>query len=136
MVHAGTNYLAVLVAAIVGFGVGAVWYGILGKQWMKVVGLDEDPARRRDPMPFVIAGVADLVMAFVLAGAIGHLGPGQVTVFNGVVSAAILWTGMVATTVAVNNAFAQRPWRLTVIDAGHWLAVLVAMGIVIGVFGE
>ncbi|MEZ5840368.1 MAG: DUF1761 domain-containing protein [Hyphomicrobiales bacterium] len=137
MDHAGTNYLAVLVAAFAGFAVGALWYGVLGRQWMRAAGLAEVDlkGRGRDPVPFVVAGIADLVMAFVLAGAIGHLGQGQVTPFNGVVSGAILWAGMVATTIAVNNAFAMRRPMLTVIDAGHWLAVLVTMGLVIGLFG-
>ncbi len=47
-------------------------------------------------------------MAWVLAGLIGHLGPGQVTVQNGIVSGAFIWLGFVATTIAVNNAFGRR----------------------------
>ena len=35
----------------------------------------------------------------------------------------------------VNNAFGGRRYVLTVIDAGHWLAVLVLMGVVIGWMG-
>ena len=31
--------------------------------------------------------------------------------------------------------FSMRKAMLTVIDSGHWLAVLVAMGIVLGLFG-
>src|SRR5262249_6234175 len=86
-------------------------------------------------VPFVLAFVADLVMAWILAGVLGHLGPGQVTVRNGVISAAFLWFGFILTTMAVNNAFAGRKYTLTAIDAGHWLAVLVAMGAIIGGFG-
>ena len=47
-------------------------------------------------------------MAWVLAGGIGHLGPGQVTLKNGVISALFMWVGFVITTLAVNNAFGQR----------------------------
>ena len=59
----------------------------------------------------------------------------RVTIWNGIVSAAFVWLGFVATTIAVNNMFSFRRPKLSVIDGGHWLAVLLAMGIVIGAFG-
>ena len=39
------------------------------------------------------------------------------------------------TTMLVNNAFGGRSYVLTAIDAGHWLVVLVLMGVVIGWMG-
>ena len=76
--------------------------------------------------------VCELVMAWVLAGVIGHLGTGQVTLCNGVVSGFFLWLGFLATTIAVNQRYEGFGWDLTVIDAGHWLGVAVIMGGVIG----
>jgi len=38
MAFAGMNYLAVFVAALAGFGVGAVWYGVFGKAWLDALG--------------------------------------------------------------------------------------------------
>ena len=66
---------------------------------------------------------------------IGHLGPGQVTLKNGVISAGFVWLGFVATTITVGNAFSGHKFMLTVIDGGHWLVVLVVMGAIIGVWG-
>ena len=74
-------------------------------------------------------------MAWVLAGTLGHLGPGQVTLKNGIISALFVWVGFVATTVAVNNAFGGRKPMLTVIDGIHWLGVLVIQGAIIGAMG-
>ena len=74
-------------------------------------------------------------MAWVLAGLLSHLGPGQTTVWNGIVSAAFVWLGFVATTIAVNNMFSYRKPKLSVIDSGHWLVVLIVMGAIIGAFG-
>jgi hypothetical protein len=74
-------------------------------------------------------------MAWVLAGMVGHLGVGQVTVKNGMVSAAFAWVGFVATTLTINYAFGGRRPMLTVIDGAHWLGVLLIEGAVIGVFG-
>ena len=72
-------------------------------------------------------------MAWMLAGVIGHLG--AVTVQNGVISAAFLWFGFVFTTLVVNNTFGMRSAKLIAIDGGHWLAVLLLMGAIIGAWG-
>ena len=42
MNFAGMNYLAILVAAIVAFVIGAIYYGSLSKPWMKAARLDPD----------------------------------------------------------------------------------------------
>jgi len=72
-------------------------------------------------------------MALMLAGIIGHLGVPNVA--NGVISGALVWLGFVITTIAVNNAFQHKKPMLTVIDGGHWLAVLAVQGLVLGLFG-
>lgn len=141
MAFAGMNYLAIVIAGIAGWIVGAIWYGILGKQWVAALGEATATAMRRPPgtisfyLPFLISFVASLVMAYFLAGVIGHLGPGQVTVRNGIISAVFIWVGFVFTTMLVNNSFTRRSPRLLLIDGGHWLAGLVAEGAVIGAFG-
>jgi hypothetical protein len=140
MTFAGINYLAVFIAALAGFGFGAVYYMLLAQPWMDAVGWSADEqARHRkgelnpSRLPFAIAIVANLVMAWVLAGLIAHMGP--VTIRSGIVSAAFVWFGFVATTLAVNYAFAGRKPMLTMIDGGHWLGVVLIMGAVIGAFG-
>ena len=86
--------------------------------------------------PLVIAAfVAELIMAWVLAGVIGHLGLGQVTFWNGIISGAFLWLGFMATTVVVNQRYQGFGWTLSVIDAGHWLGVALIMGGIIGLSG-
>ena len=42
MTFVGMNYLAVVVAALAGFGVGAVWYTAFGKAWLGALGKTED----------------------------------------------------------------------------------------------
>lgn len=136
MAFAGLNYLAIVVAAVAGWLVGAVWYGVLFcKPWQAANNIVPDKTRAVSPLPFILVFVAQLVMAWVLAGVLGHLGPGQVTIKNGVISAAFLWLGFVITTMAANNTFAGRKPMLLLIDGGHWLVVLAVMGAVIGAFG-
>ena len=132
MVFAGINYLALLIAAVAGFAWGAAYYMTLSKQWLAAVGRTEP---NRSPTPFIISFAALIVMAWVLAGSIGHLGMGQVTVKNGIISGLFMWAGFVATTVFVNNAYPGRKVMLSVIDSIHWLGVLVIQSAVIGAMG-
>jgi hypothetical protein len=144
MSFAGINHLAIVIAAVVAWLAGAAWYGALAKPWVAAQGatMEEFAARhaaakgtRAAYAPYILSFIAELIMAWVLAGVIGHLGLGQVTIRNGVISGLFAWIGFVVTTMAVNNAFGARKPMLTVIDAGHWLVVLLIMGAVIGAMG-
>jgi hypothetical protein len=84
-------------------------------------------------LPFIYAFAAELVMAWTLAGLLGHIGP--LSLRTGVISAAFCWLGFVMATMLVNNSFARRNWRLIWIDGGHWLLVLLLMGAIIGGMG-
>jgi hypothetical protein len=132
MVFAGIDYLAVAIATFVGFAVSLAWYRVFALQWAAALGKTGTDTEPR-PRPFLMALAGQLLMAYMLAGAIGHLG--AVTLHNGVVTAAFIWLGFVATTIAINHGLQGRSLSLTLIDAGHWLAVLVLMGGVIGMFG-
>ncbi|WP_328804127.1 DUF1761 domain-containing protein [Roseibium aggregatum] len=127
------NLLGVFIAAVVAFVFGALWYGVLGKAWMKAAGLTKDDVRP-DPKTFMTAFICQLVMAFVLAGVIFHTG--ETTLKTGLISAVLIWLGFVVTTQIVNHRFQGAPWSLTVIDGGHWLGVLLIQGAVIGLFGQ
>ncbi len=128
------NYLAVLVATIAGFATGAVWYNVLAKAWVRAVGLTPaDMDGKASPLPFIVGLIANAVMAWVLAIIITPLAGGRVAGAIGV--GALAWLGFVATTISTNNAFGKKPWSLTLIDSGHWLAVLMVQGFVIGLFG-
>lgn len=136
MAFAGMNYLAVVVAALAGFGVGAVWYTVFGKAWLRALGKSEEDIKcdgRAQPLPFIIALVADLVMAIMLAGLMGHLG--GISVKHGLISALFVWVGFVITTMGVNHTFSGASPKLTLIDGAHWLVVLLVMGAIIGGIG-
>lgn len=136
MQFAGMSYLGVLFAAIAGFAFGAAYYTALGNSWMAALGKTKDEIEReKSPLPFIIAAIAQLVIAFVLAGTVGHLGDGMVTVRNGVITGLFVWTGFIATTISVNYAFQGAKLKLAVIDAGHWLGVVIIQGLIIGWVG-
>jgi hypothetical protein len=138
MAFAGINYLAVLLAAAAAWVLGAVWYMALAKPWMAAVGtsrekIDASKTRPGASLPFVFAFAACVIMAWVLAGIVGHLG--QVTMRSGVISGLFCWAGFVITTMLVNNSFAMRSRMLLLIDGGYWLVALALMGAIIGAIG-
>src|SRR5471030_1454541 len=100
MVFGGISYIAILVAAVAAWLAGAAWYMTLCKTWQAAIGMT--PAQmeegRKQPgayLPFLYAFVCDLIIAWMLAGVLAHLGAGQVTLRNGVITGAFLWFGFV-----------------------------------------
>jgi hypothetical protein len=127
------NYLAVVAAAVAGFLVGWGWYAVLGNAWKEGLGRKKEECETMPVRPLIIAGVACLLMAWMLAGLMSHLS--DVTIRGGIISAIFVWAGFVLTTTATNQAFEGMRPVVTVIDVGHWLAVLLVMGAIIGAFG-
>ncbi|WP_421980410.1 DUF1761 domain-containing protein [Roseibium sp.] len=133
MMFDGINLLAVAVAGVASFIFGSIWYGVLGKAWMAAAGLTEEQTKP-DPVTLGLTFVCQLVMAFVFAGVIYHTG--QTSIRAGLISALMIWVGIVMTTQIINHRFQGKPWSLTLIDGGHWLGVLIVQGVVIGWFGS
>ncbi len=135
----GVNYWAILLAAVASFMFGGAYYGALSKPWMQAVGKSEAEIKSGTPTPvlFGITLVAELIMAWVLAGLMLHLAKAGVVanVRNGLLTAAFCWLGFVATSLMVNNGYQGARRMLTLIDGGHWLGVLLIQGLVIGWIG-
>ena len=133
------NYYAVLTAAVASFLFGGVWYNVLSKQWLEAVGRPpESIGKERGSVGlYLLTFVAQLIMAWMLAGVLLHLARGGLapSLRTGVITGAFLWFGFVLTTMAVNYGFHAAKTMLTLIDGAHWLGVLVIQGAVLGVWG-
>lgn len=131
MIFHGMNYLAVILAAIAGMMAGAAWYGALAKPWMKAVGMTEEP--QQSPKIYIVALISQLLIAYILAGLIGHIG--TYTIWGGVLSALFCWAGFTLAPMMTNHRFQGNGWDLTAIDAGYWLVVFALHGAIIGWMG-
>lgn len=133
--------LPIVFSAIAAWIFGAIYYGALGRKWIEAQGKTIEQCKAENAgkstavkaTPFVLSFIAEIMMAAALSGIMFHIG--IYTVVAGVFSGFMCWLGFVLTTVAVNNAYAFRKVTLTVIDAGHWLGVLVIIGAILGWFG-
>ena len=136
MQFAGVNYLAVVAAAAGGFFFGFVYYMSLGRYWMAATGKSEESLKEGGmARPMIITAIAQLVMAFMLGGLLGHLGAEQMNVTGGLITGALVWIGFAVTATAVNYAWQRAKPMLTIIDGGHWLGVLLIEGAILGAIG-
>lgn len=138
MQFAGLNGYAVVLAAVLAFMFGWLWYGMLfSDAWLAAVGKSRGEVKEEapSPTPFIISFIGLIIMGLVLAVFLGYLGPGQVTAGNGVLAGTLAWLGFVITTMTINNVFRSAKLALTLIDGGHWLGVLLLQGAVIGWVG-
>jgi Protein of unknown function (DUF1761) len=126
-------YLSVFVAAVVAWVFGAIWYTALGGAWAAGHGIIREKPEMPPISTMALSFVCLFVMATMLYGVVFHIG--DVSVERAVFSAVMLWIGFVATTITVNYRFPGKPWTLVLIDAGHWLGVMLIMAVVIGLFG-
>lgn len=133
------SYPMILLAAVASFLFGAVWYGGFSRRWLAALGKSDAELKASAGFagPMIVTFIAQVLMAWVLTGILAHLLKGGVAVSarNGMLSAGILWFGFVATTLASNHSFQGARRMLTLIDAGHWLGVLLIQGAIIGGWG-
>ncbi len=125
------SWIAVIVAAVVKFAIGAVWYtALFGKPWRKLQGVPEG-ADMSGLVPAMVAGfVADLVMAYVLARFVVHYAP--TSLGEGVVVGVMAWIGFVATVTVGQVFYERRSWQVWAISNGYLLLGLAVMGAILG----
>ncbi|MFC4218392.1 DUF1761 domain-containing protein [Pseudophaeobacter arcticus] len=128
--------LNVLAATLAGFALGAVYYGILAEPWMVAAGIkrgtDGKPESSQTPAIFALSFCLQLIVAgmmrhvFALSG-ISSAGSGLV---------AGLGVGLFFITpwIALNNLYAGRPVKLTLIDGGYATLACAAIGLVLSLF--
>lgn len=67
--------LMVIVAAVVNFFLGGVWYSFFKKKWMTAWDLDETAVNRKDPAPYLIAFIGSLWASYGLFLTLKHIQP-------------------------------------------------------------
>lgn len=134
MTHFAVNWLAVILASVASFAIGAVWYMALSKQWLAAIGKSRDDIDSKDVMPFIWSFIVLLVIAYFIA----LLTPavmGTMNIYNAMLLGGHMWLGFILTSMILNHRYEGRPWSLTIINGGYLLAVVLVDGLVIGLFG-
>jgi len=127
------RHLAVWIASIVFFVLGAIWYSVMAARWVAAIGKTMDQLSREQgtsPLPYVVGFVAILVMCYTLAWLIQRL---QAATFaGGMVLGAAIGVGFVAANLALNYGFEWRSVSLWLINAVYATVGLGIAGAIIG----
>ena len=127
------NHIAVWVAGIVHFLLGAAWYMTLGKVWMAGIGKTEAQLVAENggsPAPYIIGIIAALAVAYGLAWLLPKLEAQSVAA--GAKAGIILALAFIGSTMAMNYGFEVRPLSLWLINAGYMTIGMAVMGGIIG----
>ncbi|MDZ4341375.1 MAG: DUF1761 domain-containing protein [Candidatus Binatia bacterium] len=128
------NLVGVLLAGIIGMGVGALWYGpLFGKQWIKLMGFSKESMEKAKEKgmikSYALSFVGQLVTAYALAALVAF----SAQYFGGFSYSLVFWVWLGFTVpLLLNNVLWEgKPWMLFALNAGHSLVQLMAMGVVI-----
>ena len=111
--------VAVVVAALLHFFLGAVWFTIFKQPWLAGTGKTMEQLLGSGMptwMPYVVTFIANLVMAYVLGWLILASGTSGVT--GGIQIAALAWLGFVASAFATEYVFEARSLSFYAINTG------------------
>ena len=128
------NYLAVLVAGVVIFMLGGLWYSpvMFAKRWVALQGktMEEMSAAGGSmPVMYVQAFVCGLITAWVMDIVIGFLPLLDVT--RALKLAAICWLGFAAATSYGTALFSGKPKALWMIDTFYNLVSFLAAAVIL-----
>mgnify|MGYP001267644481 CR=1 FL=1 len=130
------DYLAVIITAVIGFGIGAIWYGVLSRQWVAASGVPTDerggPKGGANPVTYAGAYLCILLVAGMMRHAFAMSGiatPGM-----GLLAGLGIGLFFIAPWITLNVLFAQRPKSLAVIDGGYAALACTVMGGVLTLF--
>ena len=126
----GMNWLAIMLAAVMGFVVGGVWYGpIMGQRWLVATGLSEaDIESANMPLVYGCAFALSVVGSAMLGWLYGAFP--NLELLGKVGFAAAMALGFILPALGTNYLFARKSGQLFAIDATYWLLFYLALGIV------
>jgi len=124
------NWLAVVLGTIVFFFVGAVWYSALfGKLWQRELGMSDEQLKAGLNMPLIMGTC--FVLEFIVVLTLGHLfaflqPPDHVKMMM----ATGFGLAIMSPAIGINYLYQRKSLKLFLIDAGHFVVGMAAVGLV------
>lgn len=131
------KYLAVLVAAILHWILGGVWYGVLfANKFIQLIGWDQAKLQQMQNQSsgkeLGIAFIMSLVLCYILAHFIQYTR--ATTATGGAQTAFWLWLGFIVTTNIATVLFEERPMGLFLINISYQFVGCVIAGMILAVW--
>lgn len=124
------NLWAVLLAAVSSFFLGGLWYSpvLFGRAWNA-----ENGGQKQAGHPAKVFGISflfSLISAFAFARWLGAAPPLDTALKAG----ALVGFGFVAASFGINYQFAQRSFKLWLIDGGYHTVQFLLFGLILGLW--
>jgi hypothetical protein len=132
------KYPAVIVAALVHYILGALWYSplLFGNKFLQIIGWTpqqiEQMQAKGAAKELAIAFVTSLVLVYVLAHIVQYTK--AKTWWGGIETAFWLWLGFIATTQLATVIFEERPLGLYLINIGYQLVGCALAGMILALW--
>jgi hypothetical protein len=127
----GIQWWQLLLAVLVYFGIGAVWYSkpLFAKQWAHELGKKVGDMGDNVKVAMITTFLAMVVLVLVEGYFIQATGTHGA--WRGAYLGAKLWLGFAATTALVNSSFQSSSKKLYAIDQGYHLVGIVLAGAIL-----
>jgi hypothetical protein len=132
------KYPAVIVAALVHYILGGLWYSplLFGNKFLQIIGWTpqqiEQMQAKGATKELAIAFVTSLILVYVLAHIVQYTK--AKTWWGGIETAFWLWLGFIATTQLATVIFEERPLGLYLINIGYQLVGCALAGIILALW--
>jgi len=134
-IFSNINWLAVLVAGVAYFALGALWYsGLFGKAWIRLSGVNvNDPDAKKGVgaimfTSFILMIIASIGLALVISKI------GTYTWMTGVKVGLIAGICFSATGISISYLYEKKPFGLHLINGGYNTIGCIIAGIIISVW--
>ena len=136
------NWLAILVAAIVIFALGGLWYSpvLFVKKWLALQNRTVEQERAQAasanmPLMYASAVLTALITAWVMAMVFAHIANDMpMNAAQGALLGFLLWLGFAGATSYAMAIFSGKPRQLWLIDSAYNLVSFVLAGIILAVW--
>ena|SRR3989344_5699314 len=132
------NYLAVLVSAVIGMVIGALWYSplLFGRMWMKLSGMTEkqlnEAKKKSMGKMYFVAFIGVLLMSYILAHFVDYTD--STTFSMGMQTGVWLWLGFIVPILIGGVLWENKSVKLYIINIAHYLVVLSVIGGILAVW--
>lgn len=126
------NWLSIIVATVVYFVLGALWYSpvLFGNIWMKLRNLDKETMEQPNPIIYLYSFILQFIGVVSLALFITALGVDSAG--NGALIGLGAGAGFVFSLAGATGIFTEVPMKLHFLDNGYHVVGLVLAGLILG----
>ena len=128
------NYVAILVATVMSFLIGWLWYSplLFGKPWMEAMGLTQEKIKQQQAEGGMGKMMAiGFCLAFLTAFYLAHFAVPGMEVGTTIKWALFSWLGLVVTTNASDYLWGKRSMKLFMINMAHHAVVITAVSVLL-----